>query len=1618
MVFAQAFNLFIQSVILRRVKQYVRMVTSARARYAALSDDEIRAVCRALVDTPKIGSGRQSQSDVLRLGGYDFEDADAGALALTLEAFSRFPPEPLSRGAELYDQQVLAAVHLMIGSLVEMDTGEGKTFAIMAAALALLRRYRQVVVVTANPYLAARDAAQCGVFWGALNISVGLVLPMSYPTDGWSAWEASVVYTTAETFVFAHMESDLEALARDRPTTDAAVLLDEADSILLEKLVGDFFITRSTVPTIKNWAMPLHVAERLEPHHVERIPGSVAVILTAQGEAEIDKLVSPGTADEGPLMMLHDVELAYAALNVAIEGHDYKVVDDTIVPLDPTSGWPRMFATPDWLPPLAQHLRTRQQLLISREHVVCGIDVLRGAPHVAGASGTLIGEALDYVLLLNMLTVAIPPRRPRQQQTITDRFFATTEYAVTYVARMAAEAAPHRPVLVMTRSTHDADELVVKIRDQVDDEVDVRYAAANTIAGESLFENAGRPGVVLVSTQVAGRGVDIRLTEEARKAGGTLLIMLGHSEEARVDRQMLGRVGRGGDPYSAHYVNSFEDPILRQLPVPIRGVWESMGDAGGSSAMAARGLRAFQRIQRKRRLQRFASDVSRGRADAEGHAFIGKWYRKLQESGTKDHCGPEFLEALTTELAERLVPELADKPLSAAQATTIAQLAAALTDDPSAETDLLAALPGQGRTDAVPLVAEALRSRLTEPLIRNRLIYDEIARYDESAEMELIGEHVQAMLTAAVVAHVDAALDDDAPNGWNRTALEQLHDLYPASLEPSAFQRPENGWEAPHRDAVRAAYLTDARLAYRRREHMIDAVVGAGGMRTLEWQIVTKVLSNAYRDGMPWQSNGPMSDEQWRAVATDIIGFLFAVEVELSVSSGTEDREIEAGTTVEVDAVEPEPAEALPEPPEDDAPAVEESAAVDVTAPTAVVDTPERAVAASSFLGRLVIVLRPSRTSRVVAYESIAGAADRYYVDGRRRALRVWQRHLHPMKQQHAYAEARRDASVEGENWLLEQMYRNLSRAGHPEELDELFMIREHWRYRRPPRLDSDWRVGAPPAGTTGSRPHRVPTDQAGLILYFMAGLEAAQPKRAPSREQLQPVLNLLLRETPLSALSDPTMVREALQRYQNSDLRKEAAPWRRRRLDRGVRAFFDFLFEHGMAAQRPRGLRATAVATLRRLRSRLVTPRTLFSGATFAGLLASCVALALFRVSAGTRFPPALGVLDHVYAGGMVEAGRALGLALLPTMVAAFVTWVINGTEDVRGAVGLEHGIFAVTLVATEAWFVVSASPHSVGYRIGIAVVLAVLALAVRNASWLIENMVQLRVLCGLMAVFCALTAVKYLPGAPWHLWPAMVFGGVVVAQLATVPLRRGTVAVDTLIVGNDDTGELLAAGRKLTVRLGWQAFTFAAATAWLAGTLARRSATWQTPVEAAVFLAILALFAVYTARSATDETLWRKRLRSANQAYHASAADPTLPGRLRRLRRQVRVRELAVAAACLTAALALIDRTGSVSASAGLDPGLVAILEVTLATACCDFGRGFVHSVAALLGPGAASIPQVTDEQEAELTASVQYILRRIARWLSIVLFVFLVLTKVSDLLSVWGLLHDAWQWIKSIF
>jgi preprotein translocase subunit SecA len=520
-----------------------------------------------------------------------------------------------------HDVQLLGALAILDGRVAEMDTGEGKTItAAMAAGLAALAGM-PVHVVTVNDYLAERDAEELSPFYNALGLTVGTVVHGRTPPERRAAYRCDVAYCSNKELAFDYLRDRLAlgrqsggvrlklgALSGAGPADARGAVMrglhfaivDEADSVLVDEARTPLIISRETDATEeRRWAeQALALADELEQGpHFRILREERRVRLTEEGRAFLaERGAQRGGVWASRVRREEAARQALSARHLFQRGDHYVVREGKVEIVDENTG--RIMADRSWSDGLHQIIEVKEGCEVTtRKLAIARMTyqrLFRRYRTLSGMTGTAREARAELWSVYRLRIARIPPNIPskldRGHVTILPDI-ASKWHAVARRAREVAEAG--RPVLIGTRSVAASYEASAAL--EAAGVAHVVLNAENDRDEARVVAEAGRPGRVTVATNMAGRGVDIRLTAEVAARGGLHVMLTERHDAGRIDRQLEGRAGRRGQPGSAEAILSLEDPLLDMVGLhPLRLLARLPGPAGRRFAR-----RLFDAAQRR-----------------------------------------------------------------------------------------------------------------------------------------------------------------------------------------------------------------------------------------------------------------------------------------------------------------------------------------------------------------------------------------------------------------------------------------------------------------------------------------------------------------------------------------------------------------------------------------------------------------------------------------------------------------------------------------------------------------------------------------------------------------------------------------------------------------------------------------------------------------------------------------------------------------------------------------------------------------------------------------------------------------------------------------------------------
>ncbi|GGS78465.1 protein translocase subunit SecA [Planobispora rosea] len=465
-------------------------------------------------------------------------------------------------GLRPYDVQLVGTLAMLSGNVAEMATGEGKTLSGAIAAAGYALRGRRVHVISVNDYLARRDAEWMEPLYTALGVSVGWIDQTSTPQERREAYSRDVTYGSVSEIGFD--------VLRDRLRTDVAdivvpppevALVDEADSVLVDEARVPLVLAGATDPGDAVPEMAALVRQLVSGYHYEADDQRRNVHLTSKGIDTVERALDVELYNEPAT--LAEVSLALHAHALLTKDVDYIVRDGRVHLINPSRG--RVALLQRWPDGLQAAVEAKEALPASETGEILDSITVQGLitryPERCGMTGTAVAVGDELREFYGLKVAAVPPNRPIVREDAPDRLF---EFAMdrdrALVEEIVEAHSTGRPILVGTLDVAESERLALNLSGRGLECVVLN--AKNDAEEASIIAAAGERGAITVSTQMAGRGTDIRLGEGVDDLGGLYVIGSGRHTSSRLDDQLRGRAGRQGDPGGSVFFVSGEDDLI------------------------------------------------------------------------------------------------------------------------------------------------------------------------------------------------------------------------------------------------------------------------------------------------------------------------------------------------------------------------------------------------------------------------------------------------------------------------------------------------------------------------------------------------------------------------------------------------------------------------------------------------------------------------------------------------------------------------------------------------------------------------------------------------------------------------------------------------------------------------------------------------------------------------------------------------------------------------------------------------------------------------------------------------------------------------------------------------
>jgi preprotein translocase subunit SecA len=573
----------------RELKKYtkrVKKINELESKYEPLNDEELKAAFNDIKQS--VLNEEKTLTDVL-------EDS----FAITREASKRV------LGMRHFDVQLVGGMALHEGRIAEMKTGEGKTLVATLAIVLNAIEGKGVHLVTVNDYLASRDATEMGKLYNFLGFSVGTILEdMHDPEVKKEAYNADITYGTNNEFGFDYLRDNMsysqEQMAQRGHNF---VIVDEVDSILIDEARTPLIISGPTNRDMQDYLRADKVAKTLiKDEHFTVDEKDKVILITEEGITRAEELF--------------EVENLYSAENAALPhildqalksnylfeiDVDYVVRDGEVMIVDEFTG--RISEGRRFSEGLHQALEAKEGVEIKEEtQTLADItfqNYFRMYNKLAGMTGTAETEATEFAQIYNLDVVSIPTNIPIAREDLNDLIYKTEQEKFGAVIETIKKLnVTGQPVLIGTASIEKSEVLheVLK-REKIAHTV---LNAKNHEQEGEIIKSAGTKGAVTIATNMAGRGVDIKINDEVRDLGGLYIIGTERHENRRIDNQLRGRSGRQGDPGTTQFYLSLEDNLLRIFGSDkIKSIMERLGVEDGEYIESKMVTRAVEKAQKK-----------------------------------------------------------------------------------------------------------------------------------------------------------------------------------------------------------------------------------------------------------------------------------------------------------------------------------------------------------------------------------------------------------------------------------------------------------------------------------------------------------------------------------------------------------------------------------------------------------------------------------------------------------------------------------------------------------------------------------------------------------------------------------------------------------------------------------------------------------------------------------------------------------------------------------------------------------------------------------------------------------------------------------------------------------
>ncbi len=589
---------------LKRIYPLVDRIEELRPAMQALSNEELR--------------GKTEEYKKRFAEGETLDDLLPEAFATVREAARRV------LNMEPYRVQLIGGIVMHQGRIAEMRTGEGKTLVAILPSYLNALEGKGVHVVTVNDYLVKRDAEWMGQVHEFLGLTVGAVLNSMTSEERQKAYNCDITYVTNNELGFDYLRDNMVIYKEQLVLRELHFcIIDEVDSVLIDEARTPLIISGQSGKSTALYEMCDLLARRMQRgadvQNLTKMDAIMGVVQEETGDFivnEKDKVINlteagvqkveqffhiDNYADPENLEIQHNIILALRAHNLMFRDQDYVVKDDQVLIVDEFTG--RIMPGRRYSDGLHQAIEAKEHVKVKRESKTLATITFQNFFNLfakkCGMTGTALTEENEFREIYGMDVIEIPTNRPVVRKDLQDAVYKTKEEKLkAIVDAVEAAHATGQPVLVGTITIEASEEISRRLTKR-----GIQHKVLNAKFHEleaEIVADAGIHGAVTIATNMAGRGTDIKLDEEARAAGGLKIIGTERHESRRIDNQLRGRSGRQGDPGESKFYISLQDDLMRLFGSErLIGMFNAMGIPEGQEIEHKALTNAIESAQKK-----------------------------------------------------------------------------------------------------------------------------------------------------------------------------------------------------------------------------------------------------------------------------------------------------------------------------------------------------------------------------------------------------------------------------------------------------------------------------------------------------------------------------------------------------------------------------------------------------------------------------------------------------------------------------------------------------------------------------------------------------------------------------------------------------------------------------------------------------------------------------------------------------------------------------------------------------------------------------------------------------------------------------------------------------------